>query len=128
MGSAYLPTVLLVLAGSLAQGLKELKDPSIIGRTLAIMLSRFVFMPFTAFALLKLGLFYRFIPSADKLLAFILLLQASMPCAQNTVVILQLQKRPKQAASMAKLVSLVYILACVPMGVLLSLILEYVKL
>jgi hypothetical protein len=28
-------------------------------------------------------------------LAFVLLLQACMPCAQNTVVILQLQKRPE---------------------------------
>jgi hypothetical protein len=51
-----------------------------------------------------------------------------MPCAQNTVVILQLQKRPAAAASMATLVSLVYILAVVPMGFLLSAVLQYVGL
>ena len=126
--SAYLPTVLLVLAGSLAQGLKELRDPSILSRTFAIMLSRFVFMPLTAFAFLQMGLCFSFIPSTDSLLAFILLLQACMPCAQNTVVILQLQERPEAAASMAKLVSLIYILSTLPMGVLLSIVLQYVKL
>jgi hypothetical protein len=49
-----------------------------------------------------------------------------MPCAQNTVVILQLQQRPAAAASMATLVSLVYLAAVLPMGLLLSLVLQYV--
>lgn len=126
------------------------------------------------------GLRTGLIPKGDPLLAFVLLLQACMPCAQNTVVILQLQKRPEvrssfvyaytymcvgvggwctwwtrtvhatpfrifdpppspppslvpltrpqAAASMAKLVSLIYILAIVPMGVLLSAVLQYVGL
>jgi len=166
MGSAYLPTVLLVLAGSLAQvcisflpfqfssflmentrldsvsslpfppylppsqGFKtlNLKDSALLKRTAAICFSRFVLMPLTALALLKAGRATALIPSSDKLLAFILLLQACMPCAQNTVVILQLQKRPAAAASMATLVSLIYILAVVPMGFLLSAVLQYVGL
>jgi hypothetical protein len=46
--------------------------------------------------------------------------------AQNSVVILQLEKRTTEAGSMAKLISLMYILATVPMLVLLSAILQYV--
>jgi len=128
MGSAYLPTVLLVLAGSLAQGFKSLnlKDPALLSRTGAICFARFFLMPATAFLLLTLGRAFSLIPSSDPLLAFVLLLQACMPCAQNTVVILQLQQRPAAAASMATLVSLVYLAAIVPMGLLLSLIMQYV--
>lgn len=130
MGSAYLPTVLLVLAGSLAKGFEtlSLKDTALFKRTAAICVARFVLMPLTALALLRVGTAAALIPSSDKLLAFILLLQACMPCAQNTVVILQLQKRPAAAASMATLVSLTYILAVIPMGFLLSAVLQYVGL
>lgn len=90
----------------------------------AIMVSRFAFMPATAFLLVKLGAHHRLpsflssphrlsytfdddddepssglraglIPAGDPLLIFVLLLQASVPCAQNTVVLLTLQKKPE---------------------------------
>ena len=85
-------------------------------------------MPITAFALLRIGLGAGLIPMGDRLLWFILLMQASMPSAQNTVVILQLDNRPEAAAAMARLISTMYISAVFPMAVLLSAILQYVNL
>lgn len=41
------------------------------------------------------GLRAGLIPAGDPLLIFVLLLQASVPCAQNTVVLLTLQKKPE---------------------------------
>jgi len=99
-----------------------------LSRVAALMFSRFTLMPITAFALLKAGVFTGLIPSADKLLWFILLMQACMPSAQNTVVILQLADRPAAATAMARLISTMYISAVFPMAFLLSAILQYVKL
>lgn len=68
------------------------------------------------------------LPAGDPLLVFILLLQGCMPSAQNSVLILQLEKRPAAASSMARLLSVVYVLAIIPIGLLLRLILQQVPL
>jgi X-X-X-Leu-X-X-Gly heptad repeat protein len=101
LGAAYLPTVLLVLAGSLAQGLKTLdsgvtqytagrneRTPEVTHRDCiaagvlrklsSLMLSRFILMPCTAFMLVTGGLRAGFIPN-DKILLLVLLMAACMP-------------------------------------------------
>lgn len=64
---------------------------------------------------------------SDPLLVFVLLLQGCMPSAQNSVLILQLEKKPAAAASLARLLSVVYVLSIVPIGLLLRAILTYVQ-
>lgn len=47
-----------------------------------------------------------------------------MPPAQNSTLILQLEKRPQAAASMARIVSTIYVLSILPMGLLLQALLS----
>lgn len=51
-----------------------------------------------------------------------------MPSAQNSVVILQMEKKPELASSMAKTLTAVYLLSAVPIACLLSAILQFVQL
>lgn len=123
MGAAYVPCVLLVLAGSLAQGLEGF-DAGLLRRTAVVMGQRFLIMPALTVALVAAGKRAGVIPAHDPLLVFILLLQGCMPNAQNSVLILQLEKRPQAAASMARLTSTVYVLSILPIGILLQAILS----
>lgn len=50
-----------------------------------------------------------------------------MPSAQNSVVILQMEKQPELASSMAKTLTAVYLLSAVPIAFLLSAILQFVQ-
>jgi predicted permease len=94
MGAAYVPCVLLVLAGSLAQGLEGF-DAALLRRAGVVMLQRFVLMPAVTVALVEAGKRAGLVPAKDHLLVFILLLLGCMPSAQNSVLILQLEKRPQ---------------------------------
>lgn len=123
MGQAYVPCVLLVLAGSLAQGLEGF-DAALLRRAGVVMCQRFLIMPVLALAMVEAGKRAGVIPANDPLLVFILLLQGCMPNAQNSVLILQLEKRPQAAASMARLTSTVYVLSILPIGILLQAILS----
>lgn len=138
LGNAYLPAAILVLAGSLAKpGAKpataapvstSASSKNVFYRKVgAIMFSRFIVMPFVAAAMLMSGSRMRLIPY-DKLLWFVLLMEGSMPSAQNSVVILQMENQPELAASMAKTLTAVYLLSAVPIAVLLSGILQFVQL
>mmetsp|Transcript_40988 Transcript_40988/g.41862 ORF Transcript_40988/g.41862 Transcript_40988/m.41862 type:complete len:445 (+) Transcript_40988:80-1414(+) len=143
LGAAYLPAVLLVLAGSLLPqpsgdvkeetepvlSAKEKNDGTILflKRVVTVYISRFVLMPILGFSVLKF--IQTNIPSVagmlnDKLLLFILLLQACMPSAQNSTVILQLAGNRKAAASMARTLVAVYILGVPAMSYWLSRILS----
>ncbi|CAM9855393.1 unnamed protein product [Ascophyllum nodosum] len=143
LGSAYLPAAILVLAGSIAPpGSKPAaaaaaattaategtsgSSAAFAKRVVAIMASRFLVMPFVAAGLLMSGARMKLIPY-DKVLWFVLLMQGCMPSAQNSVVILQMEKKPERAASMAKTLTAVYLLSAVPMAVLLSGILQFVQ-
>ena len=102
LGSAYLPAVLLVLAGSLLPGPKdpsassESNQPfdrsSFAKQVFSIYLARFVLMPMLAFAVLPrlqsglpgIGTLLR-----NKALMLVLLMESCMPSAQNSTVILQ---------------------------------------
>jgi len=130
IGSAYVPAVILTLAGTLQQSVRasrspggpsatKQKDVSVATKVTALMIARFIIMPIFGFFLTtnftRLGLIPR-----DPLLHFVLLMQSCMPSAQNSVVILQLDNNDKAAGSMAKTLSLLYIAACVPIAILLS--------
>lgn len=88
------------------------------------MLQRFVLMPAVTFGVVAAGKRAGIIPAHDHLLVFILLLQGCMPSAQNSVLILQLEKRPQAAASMARLISTIYVLSVLPIGLLLQALLS----
>ena len=72
-------------------------------------------------ALLAAGTRLGVIPADDPLLRFVLLMEASMPPSQNSVVLLQLDNDRKGAGSMAKTISALYLAAVVPVAALLSL-------
>ncbi|CAB1096379.1 unnamed protein product [Ectocarpus sp. CCAP 1310/34] len=91
------------------------------------MVSRFMVMPLVAAMLLFSGAKAKLIPY-DKLVWFVLLMEGCMPSAQNSVVILQMEKKPELASSMAKTLTAVYLLSAVPIAFLLSAILQFVQL
>ena len=150
LGQAYLPAVILTLAGTLHQVLNAGKarsttdtgaaaaaaatagstsssspykreGVSLATKVGALSLARFVAMPLAGLGLLAAGTRIGFIPRNDPLLRFILLMEACMPSAQNSVVILQLDKDVEGAGSMAKTLSALYITAVLPIAILLSL-------
>ncbi|CAM9668370.1 unnamed protein product [Phaeothamnion confervicola] len=151
LGAAYLPAAILVLAGSLARpGSKVAAGPpgsvggggsvlpkvensnpfaqlAFLKRVGAIMVSRFVFMPLVVAAILLTGSRVGAVPY-DRMLWFVLLMEGCMPSAQNSVVILQMEKKPDLASSMARTLTVVYLLSAVPIAMLLSGILQFVQL
>ena len=93
---------------------------------MGVMTHRFILMPVVVLTLVGWAQQKGLLPKNDPLLTFLLLLQACMPSAQNSVLILQLEKRPEEAAQLAQLVSAVYILSIIPMGLLIKAILSRV--
>jgi predicted permease len=140
LGTAYLPAAILVLAGSLV-GAKP-AAPAAAAATAApvaavtkntapsmkaivsIFVSRFLLAP-----LLSLGLLQSFVaagllgPAGTRpraVISFVLLMEGCMPPAQNSVIMLQLEGLKERASTMAKLLTLMYSLAVVPVTFLLS--------
>jgi predicted permease len=143
LGTAYLPAAILVLAGSLV-GAKPAASTTATAATttgtngaaavaktapslkaiLAIFLSRFLLAP-----LLSLGLLQSFVAAgllgpagtrARAVVSFVLLMEGCMPPAQNSVIMLQLEGLKERASTMAKLLTLMYSLAVIPVTFLLS--------
>lgn len=132
IGTAYLPTVMMVLAGSLSSATNSaaaakpgstaaeaLIERSKNNRAFALQvacvyIARFLLMPCAAFALV--GLVAKYVPSVhkmftqDPMLLLVLLLQTCMPSSQNTTVIYQLQKKSDAAGRLAKLLMVMYVL------------------
>ena len=54
----------------------------------------------------------------DPLLRFVLLMETCMPSAQQSVVVLQLNRNVDGAGSMAKTISALYITAVLPIAIL----------
>lgn len=130
LGQGYLPAVLLVLAGSLYPP-KEADSINKVPETVAsntenkqsnveyfkqiaaIYISRFVITPSVGFLLIKLANKHSPMLAkmlSDPVLVFVLLLEFAMPSAQNSTVILQLQKKSDAAARMARVLLAVYVL------------------
>ena len=123
MGAAYVPAVLLVLAGSLSQGLRGFHRRQMVPQLAAIMTVRFILLPLIVITgvatLLSMGLL-----PVDRIFLFIIVLEACMPPAQNTVLILQLEKQYEEAKEMATLISIVYVMAILPLALFLKMILS----
>jgi auxin efflux carrier family protein len=132
LGTAYIPAALLVLAGSLVQsGSSNSTDgqasseqtPS--KRAIStIFVSKFVVSPALSFGLLhvlgQLGWLGPVGTRARAIVSFTLLMEGCTPPAQNSVVILQLEGLRARASSMAKLLTILYVAAVVPVTILLS--------
>jgi len=131
LGAAYLPAAILVLAGSLAGKSSDDgtagESTSLVRNVSMVMLARFVMMPIAALALVKSGISLNMLPN-DKMLYFILLMEACMPSAQNSVIMLQMEGQTAAAQSMAKTLSTVYLLSIIPMALLLTACLQWVAL
>lgn len=122
LGTGYSPAAVLILAGSLARRVDLPKDPAFVNpestlrlRRLAFGISmyRYVLMPI-------LGLV--FVRTAKNIFAapfvkFAVLLEAIMPPAQNSTLILNLEKKPDAAASMARILLAVYLIGVLPVSV-----------
>jgi predicted permease len=146
LGTAYLPAAILVLAGSLVKkqpatttattatttvtttgtnGAAAVpKTAPSVKAVVAIFMSRFLLAP-----LLSLGLLQSFVAAgilgpagtrARAVVSFVLLMEGCMPPAQNSVIMLQLEGLKERASTMAKLLTLMYSLAVIPVTFLLS--------
>ena len=127
LGTAYVPAVVLVLAGSLfpakTDGKAEVKessgkkifgqDANFVKQIVSIYTSRFLLIPMAGFALMKaLKAHVPFLAEVlkDEVLVAVLLLEACMPSAQNSTVIYNLQGKNLLAARMARVLMAIYVL------------------
>lgn len=126
LGAGYLPSVLLVLAGSLApqpdenaaenqQTAAEANEEkkNFFKQVASIYLARFLVMPVVGFGLISAakksgGMIASLL--SDPILVLVLLLETCMPSAQNSTVILQLLGDRKGAAQIARVLMAVYTL------------------
>ncbi len=146
LGGAYLPCVLLVLAGSMSpapkvdlnlstgpavQQTKESNNAFAV-QVLVIYLARFILMPVVSFGAIHClinvfpdvkRMFYN-----DPMLLFILLLETCMPSAQNSTVVLQLMGQKNSAARLARVLMAIYVLGIPAMTYWLVKILHLTKL
>jgi len=148
LGTAYLPAALLVLAGSLvgssgggAKGDAKQPDKNAVNgdgqsstsvssaspspkAIFSIFFSRFLMAPLLSFGLLNalasLGLLGPAGTRPRAVVSFVLLMEGCMPPAQNSVIMLQLEGLKVRAKSMAKLLTLMYSFAVLPVTILLS--------
>jgi predicted permease len=90
----------------------------------SIFWARFVIVPALTLLswniLLRMGALNRYGARSKAIVSFVMLLQACMPPTQKSVIVLQLEGRSGRAIRMAKLVTLMYSLALVPMTFLLG--------
>ncbi|GAX22255.1 uncharacterized protein FisN_19Lh325 [Fistulifera solaris] len=128
LGTAYLPAVMLVLAGSLVLPQDDLENSTAISFKKAspwpfvtLFATRFIVMPLLAYTMCRLLIGAGLLgghSARSAIFHFILLLQGCTPPAQNAVVLLQLAGLPAQG--MAKLLTGLYVASVVPMTLLLS--------
>lgn len=90
----------------------------------SIFVARFLMAPLLSLGLLKallaLGLMGPAGTRPRAVVTFVLLMEGCMPPAQNSVIMLQLEGLTARATSMAKLLTLMYALAVIPVTVLLT--------
>ena len=128
-GVAYLPSAILVLAGSLVKkdtGEKsDSKATSVHPKTIiSLLFSRFILSPALALATVRLLSIANLLPVDNArtlaIVTFTLLMEGCMPPAQNSVIMLQLAQEKGRASKMAKLLTVMYALSAIPVTLLLS--------
>lgn len=133
LGTAYLPAALLVLAGSLASKTEKKEDDEstsaeasgLTVKSLSkIAIARFLLAPCWGLTCLyglgRLNLLGEAGSAARAILSFVILMEACMPPAQNSVILLQLAGFTQAASSMAKTLTVLYGGAVLPVTLLLS--------
>lgn len=122
LGSGYSPAAVLILSGSLARKVEtpgEASDinPDSILRlrrlVLGISLCRYLLMPILGVLLVRFGNAIFRTPFAK----LAILLEAIMPPAQNSTLILNLEKKPDAAANMARILLAVYVIGVFPVSI-----------
>jgi predicted permease len=138
-GNAYLPAALLVLAGSLVgnkantvNAASSSSNYNTITTTsrihtktiLTLLFSRFILAPLVALSTMRFLSFLHVLPTSNPrslaIVTYTILCEGCMPPAQNSVVMLQLDGKRDRAAKMAKLLTVLYTLATIPITLLLS--------
>lgn len=95
-----------------------------------VSITRFLLSPALMYGLLHLAERIGAISGIDDnpMLWFVLILEAAMPCAQNSVTMLQVADRGDDAASLAMFLFSVYLTSMVPTTIVLTLALQKFKL
>lgn len=136
LGRAANPLALLVLTSSLALGVggssgassSDTSDERAITarRWLCVSVARYVLSPIFMWSLLKIANKCGRIGAsqADPMLWFVLILQSCMPSAQNSVLMLQVADKGKEASAMAKFLFSVYFTAMLPVVLIVTLALQ----
>jgi len=62
--------------------------------------------------------------SSDSMIWFVLILEASMPCAQNSVLMLQVAEKPSEASRLASFLFTMYATSMVPVVIVSTILLE----
>lgn len=129
-GVAYLPSAILVLAGSLVKKREEsIKSDStkssLSPKTIvSILACRFLLSPILALTTVRLMTLANLMPIDNArtlaVVTFTLLMEGCSPPAQNSVILLQLANEKERASKMAKLLTVVYALSAIPVTLLLS--------
>jgi len=147
LGRAASPLALLVLTASLALGnsseaAKYLRSTHVIEkdkirpvlssptrRFLGVSVTRFVISPLLMVMLLQVSFRLGLITSIDSnpMLWFILILEASMPPAQNSVLMLHAENKSVEATQLAKFLFRVYFAAMIPVVLITSFLLHICK-
>lgn len=131
LGSAYLPSVILVLAGSLVGGSKKgnptgsTKRPTNasldITTLVSILLSRFALAPVASIAVVYVLTRVNLLPPVGTrthaIVSFVMLMEGCMPPAQNSILMLQLEGLTARAGNMARTVTLIYVLSVLPVTI-----------
>jgi predicted permease len=120
------PAALLVLASSLGtettpsdardgggRATVGLREVGLVGAV------RFVLLPLASLGALTAVRTRGWLPP-DPLLDFMLVLQSAMPSAQNSVIALQVRGESARASRMARVLLLVYLMAILPVAVILT--------
>ena len=146
LGTAYLPAALLVLAGSLvgkkattggaaaavateggaaAAMTAPANDAPTVRGMAAIATYRFLISPLLSFSLVGIIRGFAWMDARTKaIVTFLCLMGGCMPPAQNSVILLQLVGKTGPAAAMAKLLTIMYAGAVLPVTILLTLCLQ----
>ena len=133
-GVAYLPSAILVLAGSLVKernkspsttGSDSKKSSSLSPKTIiSILMCRFILSPIIALATVRLMTLAKIMPVDNArtlaIVTFTLLMEGCMPPAQNSVILLNLANEKERASKMAKMLTVIYSLSAIPVTLLLS--------
>jgi predicted permease len=138
LGRAANPVALLVLTSSLALGNSNVKQQHehcqegeipipLLKRWSCVSIARFILSPALMIALLqslhKCGVIGS-MKSSDSMIWFVLILEASMPCAQNSVLMLQVAEKPSEASRLARFLFTMYATSMVPVVIVSTILLE----